>query len=260
MAVYEIADVIDSKHAPELQTVEYDRSIRGVLEEMFEEGHSQLGVRRDGGLVGVVSFRSVARALEVVDEIAVDNASLRERSVEIAVETPVTVSADEDVSVLFDHLAEEAYVIVESERTERIITDYDMLDFLQRAMEPFLLIEDIELALRDLLAETYQDEIDDRLRETFADTDGPIPPVTGLSQCSFSHYEIFISQHWEETFCEYFDANPSFLRELIKNVGQARNQLFHFRVPNRHEFDLDVIRFAHSYLTSVRPTVRSRGR
>jgi hypothetical protein len=56
----------------------------------------------------------------------------------------------------------------------------------------------------------------------------------------------------QRSFNDYFHEKPDFVRELIKKVGESRNRLFHFRVEERGELDLDLIEFAHGYFTAQR--------
>jgi hypothetical protein len=60
-----------------------------------------------------------------------------------------------------------------------------------------------------------------------------------------------VSHFWSDGFDEYFDQQPDFIRELINRIGENRNRLFHFRIEDRQELDLDIIRFAHGYFTSL---------
>ena len=46
-----------------LQTVEDDLGLESALRRMIEHSYTQIGIERDGKLVGIVTYRSVVRTL-----------------------------------------------------------------------------------------------------------------------------------------------------------------------------------------------------
>jgi len=240
--VYTVEDAAVSNR---LTTVTHDRSLAAVLQTMFDNDYTQIGVARDGDLTGVVTYRSVVRALLAFHEIGVDDRALGKISVDAAVEEVVEVSPDTDMLDLFDVLAEHTYAVTYRDGEPHVVTDYDLLTDLQRGIEPFLMIEDVELALRDLFGEAFGDDLSETLQATF-DDDHPLPTPETVEHCSFGHYAQFVSIHWE-AFEPHFEDRQDIVRELIQAVGDLRNRLFHFRA-DREDVRGDVLRFAHSYL------------
>lgn len=254
MAIAEVGEI----DAPTLETVQVDTRLGTVIERMLSKKFSQMGLTRDGTLVGVVSFQSIARALMVTDEVLSNPGDAGDRVAEMAVEKPKIVRTDNNIEDLFDLLGDRSYVLVEDKSAVqqddgavpyRIITDYDIREFWREATEPFLLIEEMEITVRQIIASVLGEEVPDILSELSEETDN-LRPVSQLDDCSFAHYRQLISVHWEDGFDEYFSERRSFVRELIARVNENRNRLFHFRIEDRSELDQDVIEFAYGYFTS----------
>ncbi|OYR68067.1 CBS domain-containing protein [Halorubrum ezzemoulense] len=244
--MYTIADLpIDNR----LRTVQYDLELETALRRMFEDDYTQVGVERDGELVGIVTYRSVVRTLLAFHQLDVGHKTLDKISVGAAVEDAHTVSEDETVLAVFDALAEHTYIVVDGGEAWQILTDYDLLTRLKRMLEPFLLIESIEMRLRELLARAFGDALSDELAATF-DEDHPLPTPASVDHCSYAHYAQFISIHWAE-FEPIFDDQQDVIRELVLEIGDMRNRIFHFRVDDPEEFDRDLLRFGQSYFSSV---------
>ena len=231
----------------DLASVDSQDNLISAIEIMFENDYSQLGVERDGKLIGMVSYRSISQVLSILRKLGADK-NLPGRTVQIAIEDvePV-VEPTADLVVLFDLLAEDPYVLVDDPDQEslQILTNYDLLHYLRDSIEPFLMIEDIEIAIRTLLQEAFPDDLGTELQDFYQDQDIRTPE--GLTDCSFGHYPQFMCQNWRQ-FEPYFEENGDFVRRLINEVGDIRNQIFHFRT-ERHDPDVDeaLLDFAHSY-------------
>lgn len=242
--------------APTLVTIPSSATLQTAIDEMFNNQYDQLGVERKDELVGMVSFQSIVRAIKVANRVD-SGAAFGDRAVEIAVEEPAAVvHPDDDLFELFDLLADEFYVLVEYPGDEyRIVTDWDLNHFLQTELEDFLLIAEIESAIRALFQRAYPHDLPDRLEDAFADMEEVRTPAS-VEDCSFVHYQIFLSKH-KDDFAHYFDEDPSFARSLLEEVGEIRNHLFHFREADAPDdetpmVDQELIRYAHGYLTSVK--------
>lgn len=257
MAIAAVSEI----DAPPLETVPVDTQVRRVIELMLSQKYSQVGLTRNYDFVGVVSFQSIARALLVTDSILTDPGVASARVAEFAVENPKTVRLDNNMEDLFDILGDRSYVLVEDETAVtqddgtvpfRIITDHDIREYWRDATEPFLLIEETELTIRSIIQSVLGDELSDAL-EALSSNDDNLRPVTHIDDCSFAHYRRLISTRWDDEFDAYFSERRDFVRELIARLNENRNRLFHFRIQDRDELDLDIIDFAHGYFTSFAP-------
>lgn len=151
-------------------------------------------------------------------------------------------------------LAENPYVLVDDpdEESLRILTNYDLLHYLRESIEPFLLIEDIELSIRETIVHAFPENLDAELQVFYDGQDIRMPQK--ITDCSFGHYPELMRQN-RSRFDPYFEENGDFLRRLINEVGDIRNTLFHFRT-ELHGPDVDdvMLEFAHSYFSKRIPT------
>ena len=243
-------ETVGEIESPEFETVSADRNLRDVVELMLARGYSQVGITRQGKLIGAVSFQSISRALLATEELFDGPKELSNRSAELAVEKPRIVESDDELNTLFNILGQRSYVLVNSPDDYRIITDYDIREFWRKSTQPFLLIEEIETSIRSIIQDVYGDDIAEILRDLTADADH-LRTIDELNGCSFSHYEYLFSKKWDDGFDQYFHERCDFVRQLINRIGEHRNRLFHFRIDDRSDLDLDIIEFAHGYFTSV---------
>lgn len=231
----------------ELETVQAEETLISAIGTMFENRYTQLGIERDGEIVGMVSFRSISRLLSILRELGAEK-DLPGREVGIAIEdVSPTVEPQDDLIVLFDLLREDPYVIVEFDDGERleILTSYDLLQYLRESIEPFLLIEDIERSVRNIIRDAFSEDLDNELRSFFDDKDIRTPD--NITDCSFGHYPQFMTQNWEP-LREYFEEGGDFVRRLLSEVGEIRNKIFHFRSESYDNYmEEELLTFAHSY-------------
>ncbi|WP_410765644.1 CBS domain-containing protein [Haloferax sp. DFSO60] len=231
----------------ELETVEAQDTLISAIEVMFENDYTQLGIERNGEVVGMVSYRSISRVLSILRKLGADK-NLPKRQVGIAIEelSPV-VDPNEDLIVLFNLLSEDPYVIVQMDVDQpfEILTNYDLLHYLRDSIEPFLLIEDIERSTREIIEDAFPEELNEELQRFFEDKDIRTP--NKITDCSFGHYPQFMSQNWPE-FEGYFEENGDFVRRLLSEVGDIRNKIFHFRSDSYDSnLEEELLKFAHGY-------------
>lgn len=243
---------VEEIDAPEFKSVSADTTIAEVVEEMLANNFSQMGLTRNGELIGAISYRSIARTVLVTEALYDDPKTLGDRAAETAVERPKVVHGEDSLEDLFSLLGQRSYVLVRNnDGPERIITDYDLREFWRQSTEPFLLIEETELAIREIIASEFGGDLGAALRSMTESADR-LETVDSIENCSFGHYGRFISEHWGDGFDDYFEQRCDFVRELIRRLGENRNRLFHFRIDDRADLDLDIIRFGHGYFTSLR--------
>ena len=231
----------------ELETINAQDELLSAIETMFKNDYTQLGIEQDGEIIGMVSYRSISRVLSILQKLGADK-KLPGRPVRIAIEEiSPTVKPDDDLLILFDLLSENSYVIIEreDEHPVEILTDYDLLHYLRKSIEPFLLIEDIERSVRDIVRHAFDEELNEALQKFFSEQDIRTP--SKITDCSFGHYAQFMPQNWSR-FEQYFDENGDFVRLLLLEVGDIRNAIFHFRAES-YESDLEeeLLNFAHEY-------------
>lgn len=255
MDFFTTQDVLDRASAgspEEPETISVDASIQRALELMFDNNFSQLPVEADGRISGAISYRSISRVLKSFDDTGIS-----QQSVGIALEEPEFVERDRDIYDLFETLAEDDYVLVGTpDNLQGIMTRYDVFFFLEDQVRPFLLIGDIETALRQLFATAFKD-VDHQIEQTFADRsehDDSYTPPERLEKFNYWEYQTFISTNWE-TLGEYFTADKDFVVDMIDDLGKIRNALFHFREA-ADSVDRDLVELAHMQVLEARQRAR----
>lgn len=227
-------------------------SIQTALDKMFDAKFSQLPVEGNGRISGAISHRSIARVLKSFDDTGISD-----QKVGVALEDPTFVEPDRDIYDLFQTLAEDDYVLVGTpENLEGIMTRYDVFFFLEDQVRPFLLIGDIETALRQLFADAFED-VDHQIKQTFANRDdhnGSYNPPERLDQFNYWEYQTFISENWG-ALEEFFTADRSFVIGMIEDLQQIRHALFHFREA-AESVDRDLIELTHKQVLEARQRAR----
>jgi hypothetical protein len=110
------------------------------------------------------------------------------------------------------------------------VTSADAVEFLWQATKPFVLIQEIELAVRHLMQSACTGEdLADRIRAIPLPNRNPVP--TTLVELSLGEM-INVLTHGPN-FGEYFRRTFGQSRELVlsylQGVPKIRNQVFHFR-------------------------------
>jgi predicted transcriptional regulator len=250
MTDYQVSDVLEYDRndrieiAPELETVAASTPVVETLEKMGRNKYSQMGVSKGDELLGMVSYRSVVDTLLVISQIDDYSGDWTEIDTELATVEAHEIGENRDILELFEHLTTVPYVIVKTNDSCRIITDYDLMTFITESIEPFLKIEEIENLIRKIIRGVYDDP-GSRIADEFEsdstgddESDSPVRSISTVDECSFKHYEIIVSKDWDEKFDELFTGERDFTRELISYVGNTRNEIFHFRTEDRSQRDL----------------------
>jgi len=252
MKFFTAADVLNQATNPDPGnpvTIHIDSTIQQALKIMFENNYSQLPVELNGDIVGAITSESIARVLKIVD-----NVDVTEQRVKAAIEDAVFVSGDKDIYVIFETLATDQFVLIGSESDlQGIITRYDVFHFLKRQVEPFLMIGEIEENLRDIFAQSFDDEgnLQIHIDWTFADRtryDDYTPP-SKLEEFSFNDYHTFISKNTAH-LPERISEDQEYILWIIDEVRKNRNDLFHFR-ETVDDIDRDLLEVAHNHITGL---------
>jgi hypothetical protein len=131
------------------------------------------------------------------------------------------------------------------------LTNYDLLHYLHDSIEPFLVIEDIENAIRDIIIAGYDGSLPQALHDFYDEKDTRTP--NDIQDCGFGHYPDFMVQNWQH-FEPYFEEDGNFTKRLIEEVDDIRNRIFHFRSEQESpDIDRELLTFAHSFFAKRAP-------
>ena len=200
-----------------------------ALKLMQERAYTQLPVVEGDEVLGVFSYRSFSLGVVLMKSGREMPGDL---PVEEFIETPAFALISDEFSELFDRLDKlDAVLIGSQERLQGIVTAMDVLLYLYKVASPFVLLAEIELALRALI-ECAVDEtelvecISVSLSERYKQDDLP----TCLQEMSFNDYVQLVvdTRNWPK-FQWSFGGSRERVNARLAPVRELRNEIFHFR-------------------------------
>lgn len=211
----------------DLCTVEPGTLVRDALALMAANRYSQLPVVSNSRVRGVFSLWSMARQMLGAPEL-----NPLELSVGDVMERIPSVTVADSLDLVLEHLDRHDAVLVESPRgVQAIATASDVLAYFDRIARPFVLLQEIELALRALIEGCVEEErlqlcISVSLAKKYENRRMP----SRLVEMSFDEYRTIVTarDNWP-LFEEAFGGNRAFVSAKLSQVGRIRNELFHFR-------------------------------
>jgi CBS domain-containing protein len=146
-----VKQLLDDRPAPTV--IESDEKALTAIEKMIEHNFSQLPVIDEHNkLQGIITSESIliaAKNLQVtVDVLEVWDAILK----------PHKYKLDDELPDLLEGLQTSNAVIIVSETNavEGILTRYDVMQYFRRKVEDFMLVEDIETTIKDIIKSTFR--------------------------------------------------------------------------------------------------------
>jgi CBS domain-containing protein len=196
---------------------------------MKKAGYSQIPVVEGDSVLGVFSYRSVALGLL---NLGRPKRRVCELPVEEFIEKAHFARITDDFATTFDRIDQDGAVLVgEQDRLQGIATAMDVLRYLYGVASPFVMLAEIEMALRALISTAVDGELlaecaKTTLKDKYAA--GTIP--TQLSQMEFNDY-IQIVGHgdsWKH-FEPVFGGMRETARAKLEEIRDLRNDVFHFK-------------------------------
>jgi CBS domain-containing protein len=237
-------------------TVRAGDTVAQALDLMLENNYSQLPVIDGrGAVLGLFSASSLIRGMASQSEAR----AILEGWVDEYLEPASHAAGDESLDVVLDRLtADQPLLVGTREQTYGLLTCVDALQHCYRLTQPYLLVRDIELALRDLISGCVPaDQLGQTLARVLAKR-----PTTGrpgnrgtelleLQDLTFNEYqEIVCDKVNAEHFGKILGPRRSPFYGQLTKVREIRNTVMHFRSEPSLP-DLDVLRH-------VRLNVRSK--
>lgn len=231
-----------------LEVLQSDTAVRQALTLMKQRGYSQMPVSDGFEIIGVFSYRSFSlNALRFADQ-RTDIMGLG--VADFLEELPFWSLTDPFENAIGDLDRFDAILIGTRENTVAIVSAMDVLRYLYGISSPFVLLAEIELAIRALMtcsASSLQ------LQECFSRSlsklyeKGKLP--TTVDGLTFSDYASIIGydDNWKQFFNETFGSTRSDIRAKLEAVADIRNQSFHFRREITEE-ELDELTLVRDWL------------
>lgn len=235
--------------AQTVATIQADTLVRDALELMRLQNFDQMPVVAGSRVIGVFSYRSLAASLE---HLRSSQDPLDQR-VEDALVDLEFVRASQDVGPIFQLLERDGAVLVgDEENLAAVMTLSDASSYLWQVTRPFVLIQDVELAVRSLMegACVRKAILPESLVADLPD-DRTAGVAEGRTLAQFSMGELFgvlfNGKNYNTVFREAFGQNRSIAASALTPVREIRNKVFHFRDEVIVE-ELEVLVAARQYL------------
>jgi CBS domain-containing protein len=234
-------------------TVSSDTPVRDALRLMVENRYSQLPIVDAGVTRGVFSLWSLAQSLAVSTPRDLLELHVEEFMISLP-EVTVETSLHSVLSALEEHEA----VIVTSAKggLQAVASTWDVLRYFYELARPFVLLGEIELALRDVItvctgSNLLADSISKSIAQGYVARGQPIP--AGVHDMSFDDYRTLITsrENWP-LFDGVLGRNRERVATRLETVRELRNRVFHFRN------DISVL--DHSTLATTRDWLLERSR
>ena len=209
--------------------------VRDALQLMRQHGYSQLPVVNNGEVLGVFSYRSFAQeaANATLEEWNRQRCAPGDLSVDEFLEQFEFARVTEEMVRVFDTIDRDNGILIGSpDHLIGILTPMDFLRYLYQVASPFVMVSEIELALRALIRMGLSDEqIATAAKRCLASVYGGHARVpTKLEEMTFDNYQTLIShgENWA-SFEPTFGGNRPRTSAKLKEIAAIRNDLFHFR-------------------------------
>jgi CBS domain-containing protein len=282
----------DTQTTETLVTVTEPQSLQDALSLMIEHDFSQLPVvDQEFKLRGLISSDSILKAVSYfqsgLDNIRVSHVMF----------VPKTCRSDDDITELLSLLGESSAVLVVGKENELIgiLTGYDTTEYYRQRAEDIMLVEEIEMLIRDYIQYAYGDEaelseqikkissggeIKSKVRATiqnylnkiektggfdsvvFEDAYGQCFQI-GKSECkkiedlTLSECIQILGTIWNGYLSLAHDLEWKSIYCLLDEVRKIRNSIAHFReiIPN----DRKKLEFCLKLLERYRPVPETEG-
>jgi predicted transcriptional regulator len=209
--------------------------VRDAVKLMREHGYSQVPVVESGEVLGVFSYRSFAQeaANATLEGWTKQKCAPGDLPVDEFLEQFVFARVTEELSRVFDAMDRDNGVLIGTpERLIGVLTPMDFLRYLHRVASPFVMVSEIELALRALMGIALTPEqIAAAAKRCLAEAYGGENKVpTSLEEMTFDNYQVIVSRGESWPLIEpVFGGTRTRASAKLKEVGAIRNDLFHFR-------------------------------
>lgn len=211
-----------------------DCLVRDAVALMQKHGYGQVPVIENGEVLGVFSFRSFARGAAnlTLDTWMKQKTAPGDLPVDEFLEQFDFARLTEEMNRVFDAMDRDSGILIGTpERFIGILTPMDFLRYLFQVASPFVMVSEIELALRALIQLALSpDKIVAASKRCLASAYGNEEKVpTLLEDMTFDNYQSLIShgENWTD-FATVFGGTRTRTSGKLKEIGEIRNSLFHF--------------------------------
>jgi predicted transcriptional regulator len=219
----------------EVLSIPPDCLAREALQQMEMHAYSQLPIISNGTVIGMFTLRSFAKevgAISLADWNSQKSAP-GDLRVDECVESWSFARVQEDISQILDQVRVDGGVLIGSpEQLIAILTPDDLTRYLFEVANPFVLVSEIELAVRQLIVMTLDPtELEKIAQKCLISAYGEASrvPIT-VEEMTFDNYQKLITygDAWEK-FESVIHGSRTRASSKLKEIASIRNALFHFK-------------------------------
>jgi len=215
----------------ELITLPPETSVSAALELMRKKNISQMPVVEAESVLGIFSYRSFATGMLKLS--AKEKNPLQLLVEEFVEDLKYARITDELTSLLDEFDLKDAVLVGSEDRLQGIVTVVDALKYFYDVSTPYILLREIELAIRELIRNSVNEvELKECIERTSKDyyqqKNQPIP--TCLEELTFYDYLMILrfKGTWDK-FSAAFGENSNIVYTKLEPLPELRNQVFHFK-------------------------------
>lgn len=209
--------------------------VRDAVALMREHGYSQLPVLKGNEVLGVFSLRSLAQeaAKATLEDWTKQKCAPGDLPVDDFLEQFEFARVTEEMSHVIDAIERDNGVLIGTpERLVGILTPIDVLRYLDQVASPFVMVSEIELALRALIRIALDSEqlaaAAKRCLSSAYGDEAKVP--TTVEDMTFDNYQSLVVHTENWTRLEpVLGGTRIRVSGKLKEVGAIRNDLFHFK-------------------------------
>lgn len=212
--------------------VSFETSVADVLALMKAKNFSQIPIKAGDEVLGVFSYRSFVNK---IPEIIGEKVNLEQLQVGDFIEKIDFVDVLEDLTRTLDLLDKKDVVLVGSRNTLKgLLTSIDLVRYLYKLSSPFVLLSEIELALRNILRScASQEQLQEMAKITLSKVYQPDKMPGSIEEMTFNDYVQVIGdgRTWK-SFEGAFgtgDWKRKNTRTKLEEIRDLRNDTFHFK-------------------------------
>lgn len=225
----------------QLTTVGQDDSLKKAVTKMLQFDYSQLPIMHgEREVKGMISWKTIASRYAIGGEC---------QKVQNCREDAQVVDGNGTLFDAIPTIVKHGYVLVRDQQDRRItgiVTASDLSLQFQQLAEPFLLLREIELHIRQLL----QDKVSTADLDSLADSDNSAPKPKSISDLSFGGY-IRLLQRPEVWTRVSLNIDQASLTAQLEDVRQIRNDVMHFDPDPMTPKQLEALKGAAKFMQQL---------
>ncbi|MCX5812541.1 MAG: CBS domain-containing protein [Proteobacteria bacterium] len=230
---------------------------------MKQHGYSQLPVVVGTEVLGVFSYRLFSETVLAISASERNSkVDLGDLTVEECLEKAEFARVTDEFQSWFDALDRQDVVLVgEAFRLQGIVTPMDVLRYLYRVASPFVLIAEIELALRALIRlAVSEDKLAECAKTSLSKCYVPERLPTNLEDMTFHDYVQIIGdgRYWQ-FFEAIFRGTRERTRVKLEIINDLRNTVFHLREIKVEDYENLVMQREWMLTRAMAAEARAKG-